>query len=139
MSHYWYKRYGPDDPVERKAWILARIHTKKHIDEVTGCWNWTGGKQYRRTSTSGEVVYRGVYQEYTGTKNGKRHVISRLAAWIFLDFNLSSKKIICHTCDNPMCWNPEHLWVGTPKENTQDRIRKKRFLRFSRKGATIKE
>jgi hypothetical protein len=33
---------------------------------------------------------------------------------------------VCHTCDNHKCWNPEHLWLGTTQENTQDRNVKRR-------------
>jgi len=33
---------------------------------------------------------------------------------------------ICHFCDQPACVNPNHLWVGTKKENNQDRALKNR-------------
>lgn len=41
--------------------------------------------------------------------------------------------IVCHSCDNPKCVNLEHLFLGTPKDNTQDMLRKKRH--WVRKGS----
>lgn len=34
--------------------------------------------------------------------------------------------VVMHSCDNPRCINPEHLSVGTLKDNTQDMMRKGR-------------
>lgn len=37
---------------------------------------------------------------------------------------------VCHTCDNKLCVNPKHLWLGTSQENTADKINKNRQSRI---------
>jgi hypothetical protein len=54
-------------------------------------------------------------------------------AYILAHGNIPKGMIICHTCDNPPCINPEHLFLGTVRDNTNDKLRKERQCR----GETI--
>lgn len=79
-----------------------------------GCIFWELGK----TSTGyGKVNIEG--------RNMKAH----RAAYSLTKGNIPDGLDVCHTCDNPSCINPNHLFLGTPSDNLQDASRKGKFKR----------
>jgi len=59
--------------------------------------------------------------------NGKKCIKTHRLAWALLHGPIPRGLLVCHSCDNPACIEPSHLWLGTDKENTRDSIKKGRF------------
>ncbi len=74
------------------------------------CWEWQGSR------------WLGYGQLVVGGKTKKAH---RLSYEHFTGRQLG-KLLCCHTCDNPGCVNPNHLFAGTHTDNAQDMVRKGR-------------
>lgn len=75
-----------------------------------GCWYWTGERLkigYGRTynNKTYEYAHRASYRIYKQDPTGM---------------------LVCHHCDNPLCVNPDHLFLGTHRDNTRDMMRKNR-------------
>jgi hypothetical protein len=60
------------------------------------------------------------------THDGKLGTVSRAVLAAKVGYNLPYKIDACHTCDNPSCINPDHLWPGTRSQNLLDASKKGR-------------
>jgi len=75
------------------------------------CWGWNG-----YTDSAG-------YPQLSD--KGKEKMGSRISYKIF-NGEFDNYLFVCHACDNPICTNPKHLWLGTAKDNSLDRDKKGR-------------
>ena len=83
---------------------------------VDGCWNWN-----KSLTIKGYGKFGGI--RVNGKSNWK--IAHRVSYELFYG-EIPKGLFVCHTCDNPKCVNPDHLWLGTNNDNVQDMIRKGR-------------
>tara|TARA_Y100000310_G_scaffold240365_1_gene244193 strand:+ start:516 stop:974 length:459 start_codon:yes stop_codon:yes gene_type:complete len=75
------------------------------------CWEWPWGRN--------RLGYGGVQF------NKKWHRAHRVA-WILFVGPIPKDMFVCHHCDNPPCVNPNHLWIGSHRDNVDDMLNKGR-------------
>lgn len=97
------KRGGQPKPFIERFWSKIKI--------TNTCWIWTGARHDYGYGLTNFFQY----QLYT-------HKVS----WQLTYGEIPKGKLVCHKCDNPPCVRPTHLFIGSPKDNIQDMIKKGR-------------
>jgi hypothetical protein len=121
--HYLrHKRSGTTkDNGNSHASLSVRFFRK--VDKTETCWVWTGN-----TSRNG---YGSIQSGGKGSATLSAHRLS----YEMHKGQIPNGYVVMHSCDNPSCVNPDHLSVGTFKENTADMIGKGRKRTTAPRGA----
>jgi len=94
-----------------KLSLLCLTFWTRTAHRENGCVEWTGA---RFATGYGVFRFRG--------KNARAHRV----AWTLANGEIPQGIDVLHKCDNPCCVNPDHLFLGTDKDNHQDKARKGR-------------
>lgn len=105
------------------------LYSKLSVDEITGCWNWTGS------------LFDGGYGVFKCRNlNNNVPMNASRASWIIHHGFPEGRLWVLHRCDNPACCNPGHLFLGSYKDNVIDMVEKGRNSHGSgRPASKLKE
>jgi hypothetical protein len=91
--------------------LMGRFRDKYVPEPNSGCWLWDGGQR----NALGYGYFHHPDEKY-----------AHRASWALHYGAIPDGMLILHKCDNPYCVNPDHLFMGTHKDNTADMFRKGR-------------
>jgi len=97
---------GSKIPQENRFW------PKVDICGDDECWEWLAGKD--------SCGY--------GRMRGDNETCAHRISWELHNCTIPKGMCIMHTCDNPSCVNPKHLFAGTQSDNIKDMIQKGRYV-----------
>lgn len=91
--------------------LIDRFNSFVSKHHAQGCWDWVGNKHKQGY---GKISFM-----------GKATLAHRISYELFVG-PIPKKMMVCHTCDNPSCVNPDHLFTGRAIDNMHDKINKGR-------------
>jgi hypothetical protein len=105
MHYRRVKATGEPGQVASRYTLTVAERLERDSDKSGDCWVWMGGRDTNGYGTVGghrtwDRVHRVAYRLYVGP--------------------IPDGMFVCHRCDNPPCWRPEHLFLGTVGDNNRD-------------------
>lgn len=87
------------------AILIPKVNDRRGPYTRTGCWEWQGATQpggYGKVNVGGRAKrpHRMAYEAFYGP--------------------IPNGLFVCHRCDNPLCYRPDHLFLGTHVDNMED-------------------
>jgi hypothetical protein len=95
-----------------EAYFWQRVDKSPH---PKGCWIWRGSERGRKGEKYGVIG------------SGKHRPGAHRYSYVLHKGEIPEGVEVCHECDNTLCVNPAHLWLGTHRQNLKDAAAKGRI------------
>lgn len=111
--------------MRNKTPFIEYFWARVRKNDLTGCWNWIADKD--------KDGYGYAYLGKTRIEGTKKYIKHRdkthRLSWNMHNGAIPEGLCVLHKCDNPSCVNPDHLFIGTKKQNSEDMVAKQRNQR----------
>ncbi len=110
--------------VSNHARTKLEVRFWKKVTKTDGCWLWQATKNQQ-----------GYGMFFVGnTQAGRINSVATRVSWELLYGPISDGQLCCHKCDTPSCVRPDHLFLGSHSDNSNDMVAKGRDPKWKLKN-----